>query len=125
VFDAAGLIAAQALVRRMPVGESIVDAILTLVRAARPGTEEANPLVAEDIAWGPGPRAAQSMMLAVRARALMDGRLAPTIDDVVALSHPILIHRMALTFGARAAGRTLDGVITSLVEATLSPSLAA
>ena len=74
------LIAAQRLVRRLPVGESVVEAILRLVRAARPGEEggEASKL----IAWGPGPRASQALMLAVRARALLDGRLAPSVDDV-------------------------------------------
>src|SRR5665647_123874 len=94
------LIAAQRLVRRLPVGDSVVEAILTLVRSARPGPEggEAGKL----IAWGPGPRASQSLMLAVRARALLDGRLAPSIDDVLDLAEPILKHRMALTFSARA-----------------------
>ncbi|WP_425483596.1 AAA family ATPase [Halovulum dunhuangense] len=125
VFDAAGLIAAQALIRRMPVGEKVVDAILDLVRAARPGTAEASALVADDVAWGPGPRAAQALMLAVRARALMDGRLAPGIDDVAALAHPILVHRMALSFSARAAGRTLDSVISALVRETLREDIAA
>ncbi|MBI4274083.1 MAG: MoxR family ATPase, partial [Rhizobiales bacterium] len=90
------LIAAQRLVRRLPVGESVVEAILSLVRAARPGQEGAD--LGKLIAWGPGPRASQALMLAVRARALLDGRLAPSIDDVVALAEPVLKHRMALTF---------------------------
>ncbi len=125
VFDAAGLIKAQGLIRRMPVGEAVVEHILDLVRAARPGTAEASPLVAEDVAWGPGPRAAQALMLTVRARALMDGRLVPSVEDVAALAHPILAHRMALSFSARAAGRTLDGLITALVASTLKVDLAA
>src|SRR6188472_1811222 len=89
------LIAAQRLVRRLPVGESVVDAILTLVRSARPGPDAGD--LGKLIAWGPGPRASQSLMLAVRARALLDGRLAPSIDDVLDLAEPILKHRMALT----------------------------
>ena len=125
VFDPAGLIAAQKLVRRMPVGEAVVEHILDLVRAARPGTADASPIVAEDVAWGPGPRAAQALMLTVRARALMDGRLAPSLDDVAALAHPILVHRMALSFAARAAGRTLDGLIAELVASTLKVDAAA
>jgi MoxR-like ATPase len=106
------LIAAQRLVRRLPVGDSVVEAILSLVRAARPGPEggEAGKL----IAWGPGPRASQSLMLAVRARALLDGRLAPSIDDVLDLAEPVLKHRMALTFSARAEGRTIPDVIRQL-----------
>src|SRR5512144_1245211 len=104
------LIAAQRLVRRLPVGESVVNAILTLVRSARPGPDGGDKL----IAWGPGPRASQSLMLAVRARALLDGRLAPSIDDVLDLAEPILKHRMALTFSARAEGRTVSDVIAQL-----------
>jgi len=105
------LMAAQRLVRRIPVGESVVNAILDLVRAARPG--EASD-VAKLIAWGPGPRASQALMLAVRARALLDGRLAPSIDDVAALAEPVLKHRMALTFAARADGESIESVIGRL-----------
>ena len=86
----------------MPVGEAVVEAILKLVRALRPG--EASREVAEQIAWGPGPRASQALMLTVRARALLDGRFAPSLDDVEALAIPVLQHRMAVTF-ARARRR--------------------
>lgn len=102
--------ALQALVRRMPVGERIVEAILDLVRGARPGADLV-PEAARDIDWGPGPRAAQSLMLAVRARALMTGRYAPSLDDVAALAVPVLKHRMALTFEARARRRAIAEVI--------------
>ncbi|HYZ47559.1 MAG TPA: MoxR family ATPase, partial [Sphingomonas sp.] len=103
------LLSAQRLVRRLPVGDSVVEAILSLVRAARPSLEGEKL-----IAWGPGPRASQSLMLAVRARALLDGRLAPSIDDVLDLAEPVLKHRMALTFSARAEGRTIPDVIKQL-----------
>jgi len=106
------LIAAQRLVRRLPVGDSVVEAILSLVRAARPGPDSGE--LGSLIAWGPGPRASQALMLAVRARALLDGRLAPSIDDVLDLAVPVLKHRMALTFAARAEGRTIDDVIGQL-----------
>jgi MoxR-like ATPase len=105
------LIAAQRLVRRLPVGDSVVEAILSLVRAARPNPDADSEKL---IAWGPGPRASQSLMLAVRARALLDGRLAPSIDDVLDLAEPVLKHRMALTFSARAEGRTIPEVIKQL-----------
>ncbi len=105
--------ATQRLVRRMPVGESVVEAILDIVRAARP--DEGGKL-AKTVAWGPGPRAAQALMLASRARALVSGRLAPSHDDVAALATPILKHRMALTFSARADGETIEGVIKSLIK---------
>lgn len=106
------LTAAQRLVRRLPVGDSVVEAILTLVRSARPGPDAGD--LGKLIAWGPGPRASQSLMLAVRARALLDGRLAPSIDDVLDLAEPVLKHRMALTFAARAEGRTINDVIGAL-----------
>jgi len=107
------LIAAQKLIRRIPVGESVVEAILTLVRAGRPDTSEIAE-VTKHVAWGPGPRASQALMLACRGRALLDGRLAPSIEDVVALSRPVLRHRMALNFAARADGMTVDKVIDRL-----------
>ena len=106
------LIAAQRLVRRLPVGESVVDAILKLVRSARPGPDAGD--LGKLIAWGPSPRASQALMLVARARALLDSRLAPSIDDVVAMAEPVLKHRMALTFAARADGETIGGVIGKL-----------
>ncbi|MEM9012918.1 MAG: MoxR family ATPase [Pseudomonadota bacterium] len=116
VLTAERLVELQQLIRNLPVGERIVDVILDLVRSARPGTEDAPDFVTESVSWGPGPRAAQALMLSVRARALLDGRLAPGIEDVEALAHPVLKHRMALGFAARAEGRTLEGVIASLVS---------
>ncbi len=112
VLDADGVHAIQQLVRRMPVGESVVEAILNLVRAARPDNAEAR--LASAIAWGPGPRASQALMLACRARALIDGRYAPSLDDVIALAEPVLQHRMALSFAARADGMTVRDVIAEL-----------
>ncbi len=111
-MTAEDLMAAQRLVRRLPVGESVVDAILALVRSARPGTEGGDR--SKQIAWGPSPRASQALMLAVRARALLDGRLAPSIDDVIELAEPVLKHRMALTFSARAEGESIEAVIGRL-----------
>jgi MoxR-like ATPase len=105
------LIGAQRLVRRLPVGESVVEAILQLVRSARPAADSPD---AKLIAWGPSPRASQALMLAVRARALLDGRLAPSIDDVIDLAEPVLKHRMALTFTARAEGESMEAVIGRL-----------
>ncbi len=112
VLSAAELGQAQRLVRRVPVGQSVVEAILTLVRAGRPGI--AGDTDAQ-IAWGPGPRASQALMLACRARALLEGRFAPSIDDVIALAPPVLRHRMALTFAARAEGVELGQVIERLI----------
>jgi MoxR-like ATPase len=115
VMTGTDLIAAQQLVRRVPVGESVVEAILALVRAGRPDSSDVGE-VGRHVAWGPGPRASQALMLAARARAVLDGRFAPSIDDVLALAHPVLRHRMALNFAARADGITLDEVIDRLCE---------
>ncbi|MDY0883915.1 MoxR family ATPase [Dongia soli] len=114
VLSAAELMAAQRLVRRLPIGDKVVDAILRLVRAGRPDGSEL-PEVKTQLAWGPGPRAGQALMLACRARALIEGRLSPSIDDVVALAHPVLRHRIALNYGARAEGVTLTSVINRLI----------
>ncbi len=111
VFTSAELIAAQTLLRRMPVGESVVEAILDLVRACRPGEPDAHEAVRDSVSWGPGPRAAQALMLTVRARALLDERLVPSVEDVAAMARPVLSHRMALGFAARARGENLGAII--------------
>lgn len=118
VCDAEALMEAQSVVRRIPVGDKVVESILKLVRAARPDAEGA-PDLRNVIAWGPGPRASQAFMLACRARALIEGRLAPSTDDVVALAHPVLRHRMALNFAARAEGLTVTTVIDRLCRTLL------
>jgi MoxR-like ATPase len=106
--------AAQNLIRRVPVGDSVVDGILALVRAGRPESTD-DDTIRRHVAWGPGPRAAQALMLAARARAILDARLSPSLDDVAALAPAVLRHRMALTFSARADGVTLAEIIARLV----------
>lgn len=103
----------QTLVRSMPIGDKVVDCILALVRGARPEESEFD-FIKDAVAWGPGPRAGQALMLASRARALLDGRVSPSIDDVLALANPVLKHRMALSFAARADGVAIDDLITQL-----------
>ncbi|MBM1815741.1 AAA family ATPase [Pseudosulfitobacter pseudonitzschiae] len=111
VFSGGELLAAQRLLRRMPVGDSVVEMILDLVRAFRPDAPDASQQVRDTVAWGPGPRASQALMLAVRAKALLDGRLAPSAEDVVDMARPVLTHRMALNFAARARGDSLVNLI--------------
>ena len=113
VLTVADLLDAQYLVRAMPVATKVVDGILQLVRGARPESP-AWPELKTQLAWGPGPRAAQALMLASRARALLDGRLSPSLEDVAALAAPALRHRMALSFSARAEGVELDAMISRL-----------
>ncbi|WP_417248422.1 AAA family ATPase [Celeribacter sp.] len=125
VFSAAELIEAQGLLRQMPVGEGVVELILDLVRSCRPNTAEATEAVNASVAWGPGPRAAQALMLTTRARALLDGRLAPSPEDVLAMARPVLIHRMALSFAARARGDDLGAIIAQVAETSVAERSAA
>jgi MoxR-like ATPase len=124
VFTPGELLQAQTLLRRMPVGEGIVEMILDLVRACRPGPD-ATSYVNDQVAWGPGPRAAQALMLAVRAEALLTGRLAPSPEDVRRLAVPVLEHRMALSFAARAQGASLTTLIERVATETTRVEAAA
>lgn len=109
------LMAAQALLKQVPVGEKVVEAIIGLVRRARPdGTD--NLEVRENLAWGAGPRAGQTLLACVKVRAAMEGRLTPSVDDVVALAPAVLRHRMLPNFTARAAGKTADDLIETLIS---------
>lgn len=124
VFTTGELLAAQMLLRRMPVGESVVEMILDLVRAFRPDEPGASDRVRETVAWGPGPRAAQALMMTVRASALLQGRLAPSAEDVIDMARPVLTHRMALNFAARARGDSLSDLIET-TAASLAQTRAA
>jgi len=109
------LIEAHKIIRSIPVGDQVIDAILNLVTNARPETSKLK-IVKNSLSWGPGPRASQSMMMACRARAVIQERLSPSIDDVIALAEPILKHRMNLNYSARADGNSLNNVISELVK---------
>ncbi|MCI4665693.1 MAG: MoxR family ATPase [Neomegalonema sp.] len=119
VLDAGRLVELQHIVRRLPVGDVVLEAILNLVRSCRPGEAEAHPKAAETLSWGPGPRAAQALALAVRARALIEGRYAPTLGDLAELAPAALRHRAALSFAARAEGVQLDDVLAEAIDAAI------
>jgi MoxR-like ATPase len=125
VFTTDELITAQTLLRRMPVGETVMEQIIDLVRAFRPEDASASDMVRECVAWGPGPRAAQALMLTVRARAMLQGRLAPDVGDVAAMAQPVLTHRMALNFAARARGEDLNDLIASTASSITRTEAAA
>ena len=116
VFDPARLMAAQRVVRQMPIGNSVVNFILDLVRACRPEDASSSKELRETVAWGPGPRAAQSLMLSARAWALLQGRLSPSVQDVLALAVPVLAHRMALRYSAQANGVDLPDLIRRIAD---------
>ena len=115
VMGGGDVLALQALVRQVHVGADLLAWITRLVRATRPG--EAAPQVVRDyVKWGAGPRAGQSLVLAAKARALLQGRLAATREDVAALAAPVLRHRLLLSFAAEAEGKRPDEVITALLR---------
>ena len=114
-LDAERLIALQSLVRRMPVGEKIVSTILALVRDARP-EQTRDERVKRLVDWGPSPRAGQALMLAARSRALLRGRLAPSIEDVEALAEPCLGHRMAMRYDPTGEAPNLTDLINDLAR---------
>ena len=103
----------QKLVRELPIGETVVNAILSLTRNARPDQSDYD-FIKKHVSWGPGPRAGQALMLATRAKALIEGRLSPSVDDVLDLASPVLRHRMAISFAARAEGKSVEGIIEKL-----------
>lgn len=125
VMSAQELLAAQALLRRLPVGEAVTNAILELVRSFRPEDERASDEVLAHVAWGPGPRASQALLMTARARALMYGRLAPDMSDVAAMAEPVLMHRMALNFAAQARGMRVHDVIAPEVSRRLGVQVTA
>jgi len=125
IFSKEELLAAQVLLRRMPVGDSVVELILDLVRAFRPDEAGVSDRVAETVAWGPGPRAAQALMMTVRARAMLQGRLAPNAEDVLDMARPVLSHRMALNFAARARGDSLSDLIEDTAAGLIRTEAAA
>jgi MoxR-like ATPase len=116
VFTAGELLDAQTILRRMPVGDNIVEMILDLVRACRPDDDTASDAVKQNVSWGPGPRAAQALMLTVRAAALLEGRLAPSAEDIRSMAVPVLEHRMALSFAARARGESIQDIINRVAD---------
>ncbi|VXB49898.1 conserved hypothetical protein [Luteimonas sp. 9C] len=121
VMGADAVLALQALVRQVHVSEDLLAWITALVRATRPG-EGAPEIVREYVRWGAGPRAGQSLVLAAKARALLQGRLAATREDVAALLAPVLRHRLVLSFAAEAAQIDADAVIAGLLRALPAPA---
>ena len=118
VINGEELMAAQSLIRRMPVGQKVVDGIVELTRELRPQSSRFAD-VRTHIAWGPGPRAGQAFISAARARAALEGRLSPSLDDVAALTGPVLRHRMALNFAARAENIGLESLINEIQSRVL------
>lgn len=116
VIDGPTLLRCQETVRKVPVPDHVYDFILDLVRVARPKEEQAVDWVKDLIDWGPGPRACQQLVLGAKVRALLNGRFAAKVEDVKALAHPVLRHRIVPTFNAEAEGITVDSIIDRCIE---------
>ncbi len=111
VLDAARLIALQHLVRRLPAPPTIVRYAVGLARSTRPDAKEASPDVRKYVSWGAGPRASQYLVLGAKARAAMDGRAVPDLDDVRSVAHVVLRHRIVMNFQGEAEGMTPERLI--------------
>jgi MoxR-like ATPase len=123
VVSGSEIIEFQKTVRRVPLPQHVKDWVLDAVRSVRPQDENSKFWARELIEWGPGPRASQQLVLAAKARALIQGRPHVTIDDVQVLAHPVLRHRIVPTFAAEADGITVDDLITRLIgEQTAGPA---
>ncbi|HSH94308.1 MAG TPA: MoxR family ATPase [Roseimicrobium sp.] len=118
VLSGEEVIQIQKIVRKVPVPDHVTDFVLELVRRSRPNEEDALPFAKELIAWGPGPRACQQLVLGGKVRAVLRGRFHVTIDDIEALAYPVLRHRIVPTFNAEAEGIQVDDIIKRILEAT-------
>jgi MoxR-like ATPase len=121
VMDGEAVLALQARVREVHLGENLLAWITRLVRASRPGEGVADE-VRKYVKWGAGPRAGQSLVLAAKARALLRGRLAATREDIVALAAPVMRHRLLLSFAAEAEQKSADDVVAALLRDVAAPT---
>ncbi len=116
VLSATQILNLQQLVRRVPIEQEVVRYAVQLVRATRPNSEDAPDFVRQYLSWGAGPRASQYLIVAAKARALLRGNLTVAHEDIRALAHPILRHRIITNFQADAQRITRDDVINRLIE---------
>jgi MoxR-like ATPase len=120
VLTAAQVVELQEIVRRVPVGDHVYRFALDVVRATRPNEAGAGDFVRHWVSWGAGPRAGQYLILAAKARALMQGRLHATIEDVHVAAGPVLRHRIVPNFNAEAEGVTVEQIVEKIL--TLVPT---
>ncbi|MDZ7724309.1 MAG: MoxR family ATPase [candidate division KSB1 bacterium] len=116
VLHADEIIALQNLVRRVPVADAVIEYAVALVRRTRPSDTKAPDFVRDWINWGAGPRASQYLILGAKTRAILHGRTTPDIEDVNAVSRPVLRHRIVINFNAEAEGIDSTQIITKLID---------
>ena len=122
VLNGDDILAAQQLVRKVPLAEAVARYAVRLVDATRPGQPNTPPFVEKWVRWGASLRASQALVLGGKARALVRGRYHVSVDDVRALAHPILRHRVITNFYAESDGVDADGVIARLLETVPAPA---
>jgi len=122
VLKGSDILTIQRIVRQVPVSDHVVDYAVNIVRATRPGDEDAPDFIGELLGWGAGPRAAQYLILGAKARAILNGRYAVSADDVRGVAHPVLRHRLFTNFNADAEGISSDQIVDRLLENIKEPS---
>lgn len=115
------ILEAQALVREVPISDPLVGYVTDLLAASRP-SGDSSEFVSQTIRWGAGPRGGQALILAAKARALLEGRLAVNTDDIQAMAAPVFRHRLVLSFRAEAEGQNPDDITRHLLENVPVPS---
>ena len=118
VLDAGRIADLQGLIRKVPIADHVIDYAVSLVRRTRPGNGAAPPYISEMVSWGAGPRASQSLILGAKARAVLEGRYAASIDDVQFVAVPVLRHRVVTSFNAEAEGVTAVDLVRRLMDET-------
>ena len=116
IIDRGDLLLYQDLVRRVPIADNVIEFAVDLVSKARPQSDKAFAAVSGGIEWGPGPRASQYLVLGAKAKAVLDGRPAPEIDDIKVMARPVLRHRLITNFNAEAEGLSTDDILSILLE---------
>ena len=116
IIDRGDLLLYQDLVRRVPIADNVIEFAVDLVSKTRPQSDRAFAAVSGWIEWGAGPRASQYLVLGAKAKAVLDGRPAPEIDDIKAMARPVLRHRLITNFNAEAEGLSTDDILSILLE---------
>ena len=116
ILDRGDLLLYQDLVRRVPIADNVIEFAVDLVSKTRPQSDKAFAAVSDWIEWGAGPRASQYLVLGAKAKAVLDGRPAPEIDDIKAMARPVLRHRLITNFNAEAEGLSTDDILSILLE---------
>ncbi|HWP42796.1 MAG TPA: MoxR family ATPase, partial [Blastocatellia bacterium] len=116
LLDSRAVVDIQSIVRDIPAATNVVEYAARLIRATRPGTADALPYANEWVKWGAGPRAGQALLLGAKARALLDGRLTVSLDDVRSLAPAVLRHRIILNFRAESQGITPESAVKQILD---------